>query len=67
LNTKDVQTHTILKTQDAITKLSYTVLPHPLYGPNLLRQIFTFMERSKKRQRKFGIDEEVTGEVTNWL
>jgi len=40
---------------------------HPRYGPNVLRQIFTCLERSKERERKFGIDEEVTGEVTKWL
>ena len=59
---ESVQTHTILKTQEAITKLRL-FFPHPPYGPNLLRQSFTFLERSKKRE-KFGTREEVTGKVT---
>ena len=63
-----VQTHTILKTEVAITKLRKTVLPQPLYCPNLLRQIFTFFWSAQRKEREmFGVDEEVNGEVTDWL
>jgi hypothetical protein len=48
-----VQTQRILKTQEAITKLKQTVIPHPPYGPNLLRQISPFWSAQRReRERK---------------
>jgi histone-lysine N-methyltransferase SETMAR len=61
--------HTRLKTQEAITKLGWTVLPHPPYSPDLAPSYFHFFGALKDaiRGKSLGSDDEVVVEVKMWL
>jgi hypothetical protein len=57
-----------LKTQEAITKLGWTVLHHPLYGPNLAASDFHHFGalRDAIHGKSFGSGD-VIEEVKKWL
>ena len=61
--------HVSLKTQEAITKLGWAVLPHPPYSPDLAPSDFHLFGALKDniRRKRFGTDEEVVEEVKKWL
>jgi histone-lysine N-methyltransferase SETMAR len=61
--------HTRLKTQEAITKLGWTVLPHPPYSPDLVPSDFHFFGALKDaiRGKRLGSDDEVVQLVKKWL
>jgi histone-lysine N-methyltransferase SETMAR len=61
--------HTCLKTREAITALGWTVLPHPLYSPDLAPSVFHLFGTLKDaiRGKRFGIDDEVNEKVKKWL
>jgi histone-lysine N-methyltransferase SETMAR len=58
-----------LKTQDALTKLGWTVLPHPPYSPDLVPSDFHLSGALKDaiRGKRFGSDDEATEEVKKGL
>jgi histone-lysine N-methyltransferase SETMAR len=58
-----------LKTQEAITKLGWNVLPHPPYSPHLAPSDFHLFGALKDaiRKKRFGSDDKVTAEVKKWL
>jgi hypothetical protein len=61
--------HTSFKTQEAITKLGFTVLPHPPCSPNLAAsdlQLFGTLKDVIRRKRVRSTDE-VIEEVGKWL
>jgi histone-lysine N-methyltransferase SETMAR len=58
-----------LKTQDAITKLGWTVLPHPPYSPDLAPSVFHLFGALKHaiHGKRFGSYDKVIEEVKKWL
>jgi histone-lysine N-methyltransferase SETMAR len=56
-------------TREAITKLQWTVLPHPPYSPDLVPSDYHLFSPLKDaiRGKKFEDDEEVISEVKRWL
>jgi histone-lysine N-methyltransferase SETMAR len=64
----NIAKNTSFKTQEAITKLELTVLPHPSYSPGLARSDFHFFGTliNAIRGQRFGRDE-VIEEVIKWL
>jgi histone-lysine N-methyltransferase SETMAR len=60
---------TSLHTQEAITKLQWTVLPHPPYSPDMAPSDYHNFSPLKDaiRGKKFEDDEEVISEVKRWL
>jgi histone-lysine N-methyltransferase SETMAR len=69
LQHNNAQPHTSLKTQEAITKLGWTVLPHAPYIPDLAPSDFHLFEALKDaiRGKRFGSDDKVTEEEKKWL
>ena len=61
--------HTSLQTREAITKLKWTVLPHPAYSPDLAPSDYHLFGPLKDgiRGKKFDKDDEVMEEVRKWL
>jgi hypothetical protein len=61
--------HSRLKTREALTALGWTVLPHPLYSPDLAPSVFHLFGNIKDaiRGKRFGIDDEVNETVKKWL
>jgi histone-lysine N-methyltransferase SETMAR len=61
--------HTNLHTREAITKLQWTVLPHPSYSPDLASSDYHLFSPLKGaiRGKKFESDREVISEVKRWL
>jgi histone-lysine N-methyltransferase SETMAR len=61
--------HTSLHTRKAITKLQWTVLPHPPYNSDLAPSDYHIFSSLKDaiRGKKFEDDEEVFSEVKKWL
>jgi histone-lysine N-methyltransferase SETMAR len=58
-----------LKTQKAITKLGWTVLPHPPYSPDLTPSYFHLFGAPKDaiRGKRVGSDDGVIEEEKKWL
>jgi histone-lysine N-methyltransferase SETMAR len=58
-----------LKTREAITKLGWTVLPHPHYSPDLAASVFHPFGAFKDaiRGKRFGSDGEFIEGVKKWL
>jgi hypothetical protein len=58
-----------LQKQEAITKLGWTVLPHPPNSPDHAPSDFHVFGAHKDaiRGKRFGSDDEVTEEVKKWL
>jgi transposase len=69
LHHDNARPHTILHTREAITKLQWTVLPHPPYSPDLAPSDYHLVSTLKNsiREKKFDDDEEVISEVKRWL
>jgi histone-lysine N-methyltransferase SETMAR len=69
LHHSNVRPHTNLRTREAITKLQWTVLPHPLYSPDLAPSDYHLFGPLKDaiRGKRFEDDEEVITEVKRWL
>jgi hypothetical protein len=65
----NMRPHTSLHTREAITKLQWTVLPHPPYIPDLAPSGYHPFSPLKdaNRGKKFEDDEEVISEVQRWL
>jgi histone-lysine N-methyltransferase SETMAR len=65
----NVRPHTSLHTREAITKLQWTVLPHPPYSPDLAPSGYHIFSPLKDaiRRKKFEDDEEVISEVKRSL
>jgi len=61
--------HTSLRTQEAIAKFGWTVLPHPSYSPDLAPSDFHLFGRLKDALRgtRFEDDESVIRAVRTWL
>jgi histone-lysine N-methyltransferase SETMAR len=61
--------HTSLHNREAITKLQWTVLPHPPYSPDLAPFDYHLFSPLKGAisGKKFQDDEEVISEVKRWL
>lgn len=61
--------HTSLETREAITKLGWTVLPHPPYSPDLAPSDFHLFGPLKHalRGKKFEDDEAVIHAAKTWL
>ena len=56
---------TIVATRDAIQRLDFSVLPHPLYSPDLAPSDFHLFPKVKEhlKGQRFSCDEEVKSEV----
>jgi histone-lysine N-methyltransferase SETMAR len=69
LQHNNARPHTSLKTQVAITKLGWTVLPHPPYIPDLAPSGFHLFGALKDaiRRKRFGSDDKVIEEEKKWL
>jgi len=61
--------YTSLNTQEAITKLGRTVLPHSPYSPDLASSDFHLFKALKDALcgKRLGSDDEVIAEVKKWL
>ena len=60
--------HTSLRTQEAITKFGWTVLPHPPYSPDLVPSYFHLFGPLKDALRGTRFeDESVIHAVRTWL
>jgi transposase len=61
--------HKSLKTQEAIIKLRWTVLPHPPYCPDLIPSHFQLFQALKGvlHEKKFGSYDKFIEEVMKWL
>jgi hypothetical protein len=69
LHHDNARPHTNLHTREAITKLQWTVLPHPSYIPDLASSDYHLFSPLKGaiRGKKFESDREVISEVKRWL
>jgi histone-lysine N-methyltransferase SETMAR len=69
LHHDNARPHTGLLTREAITKLQWTVLPHPPYSPDLASSDYCLFSPLKDAiyGKKFEDDEEVISEVKRWL
>jgi histone-lysine N-methyltransferase SETMAR len=69
LHHDNARPHTSLHTREAITKLQWTVLPHPPYSPDLAPSDYHLFSPLKDANRgnKFEDDEEVISEVKRCL
>jgi histone-lysine N-methyltransferase SETMAR len=58
-----------MHTEEAITKLQWTVLPHSPYSPDLASSEYHLFSPLKDaiRRKKFEDDEEVISKVKRWL
>jgi histone-lysine N-methyltransferase SETMAR len=64
LQYNNARPHTNLKTQEAITKLGWTVLPHPPYSPDLASDFHLFGAlKDAIHGKRSGSDDEVIEEV----
>jgi histone-lysine N-methyltransferase SETMAR len=65
----NARSHTSVKTQEAITKLGWTVLPHQPYRPDIAPSDFHLFGALKDAisGKRFGSDYEVTEKVKKWL
>jgi histone-lysine N-methyltransferase SETMAR len=65
LHHENARRHTSLHTREAITKLQWTVLPHPPYNPDLAPYDYHLFSPLKDAicGKKFENDEEVISEV----
>jgi len=61
--------HTSAATRDAIQCLDFSVLPHPLYSPDLTPGDFHLFPKLKEhlKGQHFSCDEEVKSEVRKWF
>jgi len=61
--------HTSAATRDAIQRLDLTVLPHPMYCPDLAQIDFHLFPKLKERLKgqRFSCDEEVKSAVRKWF
>jgi histone-lysine N-methyltransferase SETMAR len=66
LHNDNARPHIILHTREAITKLQWTVLPHPPYSPDLAPSDYHLFSPLKDaiRGKNFEDDEEVISEET---
>jgi hypothetical protein len=62
-------TNTSLITQEAITKVRWTVLPHPPHSPDLAPSEFHLFEALKDviHGKRFGSNDEEIEELKKWL
>jgi histone-lysine N-methyltransferase SETMAR len=69
LHHDNARPHTSLHTREAITKVQWTVLPHPPYSPDLASSDYRLFSPSKEaiRGKKFEDNEEFISEVKRWL
>jgi histone-lysine N-methyltransferase SETMAR len=65
----NARTHTSLRTQEAITKFGWTVLPHPPFSPDLAPSDFHLLGPLKDALlgTRFEVDESVIRAVRTWL
>jgi histone-lysine N-methyltransferase SETMAR len=65
----NAQSHTSLETQETITKLGQTVVPHPPYSPDLAPSYLHLSGALKDaiHGKRFGSDDEVGQEVKKCL
>ena len=61
--------HTTVATADATAHLGFTVLPHPVYNPDLGPRDFRLLPKLKEdfRSQNFRSDEEVNAAVHQWF
>jgi histone-lysine N-methyltransferase SETMAR len=69
LHHDNARPHTSLHTRETITKLQWTVLPHPPYSPDLAPSDYNLFSPLKDAiyGKKFEDDEEVISEIKKWL
>jgi len=69
LQHENAKPHTTVATTDATAHLRFTVLPHPVYSPDLGPRDFHLLPKLKEdfRGQNFSSDEEVNAAVHQWF
>ena len=69
LQHNNARPHTSAATRDAIQRLDFSVLPHPLYSPDLAARDFHLFPKLKEHLKGqcFSCDEEVKYAVRKWF
>ena len=69
LHHDNARPHSSVQTQDAMTSLKFTVVPHPPYSPDSAPSYFWLFQKFKEtlKGQHFSSDAEVEAAVCNWI